>query len=307
MDNSTATSRNAILYPIAAYAIWGILPIYWKLMRQIPAGDILAHRIFWSFVFLGIVLSAMRRWGELRHIFRSKRTFFAVAAASILISVNWLTYIWAVNSNHIVEASLGYYINPLLTIMLGAIVLREKTDGWQVAAIVLAFIGVGYLTYQFGSVPWVALTLAVSFGLYGLAKKLSSLTPLTGLAAETMMVAPLALAFLVASTNSSATYSNLSYGMYALILLTGVVTSVPLLLFAQGAQRVSLTTLGFVQYLSPSISLLIGIYLYNEPFTLAHRVSFGCIWLALLMYTLSRREVRARLASIGAFANKKRG
>lgn len=290
---------TGIIYPIAAYSMWGILPIYWKLMKQIPAGDILAHRIFWSFVFLAIILTGMQRWSELRRIFKSPRIFLAVMAASILISLNWLIYIWAVNSNHIVEASLGYYINPLLTILLGSLVLRERTDKWQLMAILLAFAGVAYLTFQFGSIPWVALTLAVSFALYGLVKKMSSLSPLTGLAAETMMMAPLALGYLFIQIKGTATYSHLSFEMVLLILLTGVVTSIPLLLFAQGAKRVSLTTLGFVQYLSPSISLLIGVLVYQEPFTASHQICFGLIWAALAIYSFSRKEVLTKIGIVG--------
>ncbi len=293
---TSAHGKADIIYPIAAYSMWGILPIYWKVMKQLPAGDILAHRIFWSFLFLTIIISGMRRWSEFRQAFTSIKSVLAVTAASILISTNWLIYIWAVNNNHIVEASLGYYINPLLTILLGVIVLRERGDIWQMVAIAFAFIGVGLLTFQFGHVPWVALTLAVSFASYGLVKKLSKLTPLTGLAAETMIVAPLALGYLYMQMSGTTTsYSHLSYWMVAMILLTGVVTSVPLLLFAQGAKRVSLTTLGFVQYLSPTISLAIGIFIYKEPFTLAYQVSFGFIWVALTIYSFSRKEVLSML------------
>jgi chloramphenicol-sensitive protein RarD len=285
-------SNSGVLYAIGAYGIWGILPIYWKAMKQIPAGDILAHRIFWSFLFLAAIISGLRKWDEFRHAFTSVRSILAVSLASILISTNWLVYIWAVNSNHIVEASLGYYINPLLTIMLGMIVLRERADFWQFVSIALAFVGVGFLTYQYGRVPWVALTLAVSFAVYGLVKKLSKLSSLTGLAAETMIVAPLALGFLIFQISTQAVaYVDISLWMVAMIILTGVVTSVPLLLFAQGAKRVSLSTLGFVQYLSPSLSLLIGIFIYKEKFTHIDLISFGCIWVALAIFSLTRKEV----------------
>ncbi len=285
-------SNSGVLYAIGAYGIWGILPIYWKAMKQIPAGDILAHRIFWSFLFLAAIISGLRKWDEFRHAFTSVRSILAVSLASILISTNWLVYIWAVNSNHIVEASLGYYINPLLTIMLGMIVLRERADFWQFVSIALAFVGVGFLTYQYGRVPWVALTLAVSFAVYGLVKKLSKLSSLTGLAAETMMVAPLALGFLIFQISTQAVaYVDISLWMVAMIILTGVVTSVPLLLFAQGAKRVSLSTLGFVQYLSPSLSLLIGIFIYKEKFTHIDLISFSCIWVALAIFSLTRKEV----------------
>jgi chloramphenicol-sensitive protein RarD len=292
----STSERSNIIYPIAAYSLWGVLPIYWKVMKQLPSGDILAHRIFWSFLFLAVVISYMRRWSELRQAFSSAKSLLTVSVAALLISANWLIYIWAVNNNHIVEASLGYYINPLLTIFLGVVVLHERSDVWQIVALLLALAGVGLLTYQFGQVPWVAISLAVSFALYSLVKKLTKLSPLTGLAAETMMVAPLALVYLYMQvTGATTTYASLNYGMVVMILLTGVVTSVPLLLFAQGAKRVSLTTLGFVQYLSPSLSLIIGIFIYKEPFTLAYQVSFGLIWIALAIYSFSREEVRLAL------------
>lgn len=283
-------SNRAILYPIAAYILWGLLPIYWKQLKAIPAGDILAHRIFWSFLFLAGVITLAKRWKEFGLAFKKKRTTLAIVAASILISVNWLIYIWAVNNNHIVEASLGYYINPLLTILLGSVVLREKRDRWQTLSIILAFLGVAYFTYQFGSVPWVAITLSVSFALYGLVKKMSSLNPLTGLTAETLMVAPFALGYLVFQANNTMTYQELPLATILLVVLTGVATSVPLLLFAQGAKRVSLTTLGFVQYLSPSISLIIGVYIYQEPFTPAHKICFSLIWTALVIYSFTRKK-----------------
>ncbi|SDB88789.1 chloramphenicol-sensitive protein RarD [Williamwhitmania taraxaci] len=284
-----------MFYAIAAYGIWGILPIYWKSIKQIPATDILAHRIFWSFLFLAVIISGMRKWGEFKLAFKSLRSFLAVGLASILISTNWLLYIWAVNNNHIVEASLGYFINPLLTILLGRLVFRERSDVWQNVAIGLTLISVAFLTYQYGRVPWIALTLATSFAIYGLVKKLSTLTPLTGLGAETMLVAPLALGFLLVQfSRADSVYSPITLTTVILIVLTGVVTSVPLLLFAQSAKRVPLSTLGFIQYLSPSLSLILGIFLYHERFTHIDMLSFGCIWVALAIYSLSRKDVLGR-------------
>lgn len=297
-------SKNGVFYAVGAYCFWGVLPIYWKMLKSIPAGDILAHRIFWSFIFLAIIITLTKRWQEFKQAFKSLRTVLAIAAASILISLNWLIYIWAVNNNHIIEASLGYYINPLFTIMLGGLVLGEKLDKWQVVALTFALVGVGVITIEYGSIPWVALTLAISFALYGLAKKMSSLSSLNGLTAETMMVAPLAMSFLFFQVaGSSETYAHLTFTLSILIPLTGVVTSVPLLLFAQGAKRISLTTLGFVQYLSPSISLLIGIFIYKEPFTIAHQICFGLIWTAIGIYSFTREEILER---IGFFWTTKR-
>jgi chloramphenicol-sensitive protein RarD len=280
------------IYSIAAYGLWGILPIYWKAMKQIPAIDILAHRIFWSFILLILVVVLTKKREEFRVAFSSFKMAISVLYASILISINWLIYIWAVNNNHIVEASLGYYINPLFTILLGIVFLGERPNAWQIIAIIIAAAGVSFMAFQYSQVPWVALSLAVSFGLYGLAKKLSKLSSISGLAAETTFLAPLAFGFLfVQVSDSSGIYSDLPAYVILLILLSGLATSVPLLLFAQGAKRVPMSTLGFLQYLSPSISLIIGIFIYNEPFTYVEKISFGCIWLALTIYSISRKEV----------------
>lgn len=281
---------NAILYPLAAYTLWGLLPLYWKELKILPADHILAHRILWSFLFLSVILSLTGQWKELKPIFKKPRTLAAVGLASLLISLNWYIYIWAVNSNHIVEASLGYYINPILTIALGTIVLHESMDKWQKTALALAFSGVLILTWQVGKPPWVALSLASTFALYGLAKKMSSLNPLTGLSAETLFIAPVALIYLLNDGNQTVQYATLPSYTWILILFTGVATSIPLLLFAHGAKKVSFITLGFVQYLSPSLSLLLGVFLYHEPFTKMHAWSFGLIWMAILLYSLTRRR-----------------
>jgi chloramphenicol-sensitive protein RarD len=288
--------RAGVIYTIAAYTLWGILPIFWKAMKQIPAGEILAHRIFWSFLLMIGIIILSKKWSEFRKVFSGFRSVAAIFAGSIFISINWLIYIWAVNNNHIVEASLGYYINPLFTILLGIIVLRERPDIWQIIAIVIAVVGVSFLAVQYGEIPWVALTLAVSFGLYGLVKKLSKLSSINGLAAETLLVAPMAFGFLFYRvTDDSGVYSGLPLVVLILVLFSGVATSIPLLLFSQGAKRVSLSTLGFVQYLSPSISLVLGIFLYHEPFTRIDKISFGMIWLALAIYSFTRKEMMMKI------------
>jgi chloramphenicol-sensitive protein RarD len=289
-------SRAGVLYSIAAYVLWGILPVYWKALKQIPASEILAHRIFWSFILLFGFILLTKRWTEFKKAFSGLKIFVSVFLNSILISINWLTYIWAVNNNHIVEASLGYYINPLFSILLGVIFLKERPDNWQILAILFASAGVGFLTWHHGGFPWIALSLAITFGLYGLVKKLSKLSSINGLAAETMLVAPFAFGFLAftASGNENV-YTQLPVLVIILVVFSGLATSLPLLLFAQGARRVSLSTLGFVQYLSPSITLVIGIYLYNEPFTHVQKISFGLIWTALAIYSFSRKELIVKL------------
>jgi len=287
---------GGVFYTLAAYSLWGILPIYWKAMKQIPAGEILAHRIFWSFLLLIGVVILTKKWKEFKLAFSSFKGVLGVILGSVLISVNWLIYIWSVNNNHIVEASLGYYINPLFTILLGIVVLRERPDIWQIIALAIASVGVIFVALQYKEIPWVALSLAFSFGLYGLVKKLSKLSSLTGLAAETLMVAPMAFGFLFFKVNDgSGTYASLPIVVILLILFSGLATSIPLLLFAQGAKRVSLATLGFLQYLSPSISLVLGVFLYNEPFTQVDKISFGCIWIALAIYSFSRKEIAVEI------------
>jgi chloramphenicol-sensitive protein RarD len=288
--------RAGVIYAIAAYSLWGILPIYWKAMKQIPAGEILAHRIFWSFLLLMAVIGFTKKWTEFKKAFSGFKSIVAIFLGSILISINWLIYIWAVNNNHIVEASLGYYINPLFTILLGIVVLRERPDVWQIVAIALAGVGVGFLTLQYGEFPWVALSLAISFGLYGLVKKLSKLSSINGLAAETLLVAPMAFGYLCFRvTDDTSVYPALPVLVIVLVLLSGLATSIPLLLFAQGAKRVPLSTMGFVQYLSPSISLVLGIFIYDEPFTHVEKVSFTLIWIALAIYSFSRKEILKKI------------
>ncbi len=296
---------GGVLYTLAAYSLWGILPIYWKALKQIPAGEILAHRIFWSFILLIGIIIMSKKWKEFKQAFSSFKGVIGIILGSVLISVNWLIYIWSVNNNHIVEASLGYYINPLFTILLGIIVLRERPDFWQIIALIIATIGVVFVAFQYNQVPWVALSLAVSFGLYGLVKKLSKLSSLTGLAAETLMVAPLAFGFLFYKVNDgSGAYQALPIIVIILIIFSGLATSIPLLLFSQGAKRVSLATLGFLQYLSPSISLVLGIFLYKEPFTHIDKISFGCIWIALAIYSFSRKEIKYEIMKRLQFKNK---
>lgn len=227
-----------IWYAALSYLMWGFLPLYWKPLQSAGSGDVLAHRIIWSFVFMLLIILVMKRTsafvGNLRSLFLDKKHFFAVLASSLLISANWLIYIWAVNSNHVVEASLGYYINPLISVLLGIIVLKEKLNAWQVASFVVALAGVGLLTFQYGRFPWVALSLALSFGLYGLAKKVGSFDSIIGLTYETMFVTPLALAYIIfAQQRGIEAFAAQNSTVTVLLMGAGVVTAIPLLCFAQ--------------------------------------------------------------------------
>ncbi len=289
-----------ISYIAFAYIVWGILPIYWKFLNQVPALEILAHRIIWSFIFVLVIVLLMKR-KQLKNFFQvqmsEKKTWLGLILASLLISINWLTYIFAVNTNHIVEASLGYYINPLVTVLLGVFVLRERMNKWQGASFVLAGIGVIYMTISLGKLPWIALVLALSFGFYGLSKKLIKVDSILGLLLETLFSLPFALLFITyLGVNGQGSFLGGSLKIDLFLLGAGVVTAVPLLWFGIGAQKIPLYIIGFLQYTAPSISLLLGVLLYKEPFTMDHVITFSCIWLALAIFTVSnlRQLIRKR-------------
>ncbi|WP_079477831.1 EamA family transporter RarD [Halobacillus salinus] len=286
--------KLGILYTASAYILWGVLPIYWKLIQQIPAFEILAHRIIWSFVFMGaIVLIARKRKGfsqQLREIIQDKKQLIGITLASVAISINWVTYIWAVNTDLVIEASLGYYINPLVSILLGMIVLKETFSKVQWLAFLLAGCGVAYMTFHFGSVPWIALLLAFSFGTYGLLKKLVPLNAMYGLTIETMIVTPVALIYLLNQQTGQWGQIELVSLPSLLLFGAGIVTAIPLLLFSAGAKRIPLSMVGFLQYFAPTIMLAIGVFLYDEPFTQVHGISFTLIWAGLAVYTLARMK-----------------
>jgi chloramphenicol-sensitive protein RarD len=291
-------SRNPItigsIYAIAAYVFWGGLPLYWKLLDEYAATEILAHRIVWSFVFVLFLILLTTRWSRIKDEFRflvSKASFiFSLLLSSLIISFNWLIYIWAVNTERVVEASLGYYINPLVSVLLGVIFLRERLNMWQTISFVLASIGVAIMTIYYGQVPWAALLLAITFGLYGLAKKVTRLTPLFALAFETLLMLPLAMLYLsyVHVTSSGAFASGL--GVSLLLMGAGVVTALPLLWFAHGAQRIPLNMIGFFQYIAPSLTLLLGIFVFQEPFSTVQLVCFVFIWLSVILFTLAKSK-----------------
>ncbi|UOQ45228.1 EamA family transporter RarD [Halobacillus salinarum] len=286
--------RLGVLYTSGAYILWGFLPIYWKLIEQIPAFEILAHRIVWSFVFMMGIIVVLNKWGsfiqECKSIALNKKSLFGIVLASLTISTNWVTYIWAVNADHVVEASLGYYINPLVSILLGMIVLKETFSKMQWLAFLLAGIGVLYMTVHFGSFPWIALLLAFSFGSYGLVKKLVPLNAMFSLTAETLVVSPLALIYLFAKQGDHLSEVHWLSATPLLVFGAGVVTAIPLLLFSAGAKRIPLSMVGFLQYFAPTIMLVLGVFIYHEPFTSVHGISFSFIWAGLAVYTLTRMK-----------------
>ncbi|OEH91636.1 EamA family transporter RarD [Bacillus solimangrovi] len=288
--------KIGISYTVIAYVLWGILPLYWKLLEHVPASEILAHRIVWSFLFVLSIIIFRKRYKAfiqlLRTLIKHPKKMAAILLAGVLVSGNWFIYIWAVNTNHLVEASLGYYINPLLSVLLGVVVLREKLSISQMISVLLAAIGVMILTIQYGQVPWIAISLALSFALYGLAKKLVQLDSMFGLAIETSIVTPIALIFL-GSKQIQGTELFFSNSVTTVLLLIGcgIATAIPLLCFAEGVKRIPLSMNGFFQYIAPTISLLIGVFLFQEEFTKVHLASFMCIWFGLIIYTVSNLNI----------------
>lgn len=284
--------------------MWGFFPLYWKVLHSVPALEILAHRMVWSLGFVLLVLAYKRRWSWLRPALRSKRTLLTFLATGTVLSLNWFVYIWGVNAGFIVETSLGYFINPLVNVLLGVFFLGERMRGGQWTAVSLAALGVIYLTILYGSLPWIALVLAFSFGLYGLLRKTAPLEALEGLGLETAIMFFPALAYLVyLEIAGSGSFGHVDWTTSLLLALAGVITAVPLWLFALGARRVTLVTLGLLQYIAPTLQFLIGVFVYHESFSRSQMVGFGLIWLALLMYSaeglLNARKKR-QLSYIGS-------
>jgi chloramphenicol-sensitive protein RarD len=293
--------QAGVLYAAFSYILWGLLPIYWKLLHHVNADEILANRVFWSFFVVAVVLVFNKKWNlfteTLRGLSKNKKQFAALTVASLLISINWFIYIWAVNTDQMIEASLGYYINPLVSVLLGMIFLKERLSVMQYVSFAMAAVGVLIMTVSYGQFPWIALTLAVSFGLYGLAKKLIKVDSAVGLALETLVVMPLAGIYIGYLFNQGT--NSLFAGSWTTSLLlagAGAATAVPLLFFAKGAQRIPLATLGILQYIAPTLTLILGIFVYHETFSTIHLLAFTFIWSALILYSLSRTRMAAALS-----------
>lgn len=288
-----------IAYAVLAYVLWGLFPLYFTRIAQVAAIEVLVHRIVWSLVLVLALLAWLGRWAWLPALLKQPRVLLAFAASALLLSTNWLTYIWSVQNGHLIDASLGYFITPLVNVMLGYTVLHERPRRLQWIALGLATLGVAWLTVQAGQLPWMALVLALSFGAYGLLRKIAVLGPLEGLALETMLLAPPALIALIAWwARGPASFPTPDLETNLWLLAAGPFTAIPLLLFAAGARRVSMTTLGLLQYIGPSIAFLLGIWVFREPFSSARFAGFLFIWGALVVYSadgwrVARRTVRA--------------
>ena len=278
--------HSGIVYAALAFVWWGLFPLYFRIVTTVPAAQILAHRVVWCLLFLAAVLTSRHQWGWLRQVLRQPKVLAAFVASALLIGANWLAYIWAVNHGHVLEASLGYFITPLVNVLLGMTLLHERLRRAQWLALAIATCGVVWLTLQAGRPPWIALTLAISFGGYGLLRKIAVLGALEGLTLETLLLAPLALLVLgLATLHGSASFPAPDALTNVWMIALGPITAVPLLLFAAGARRLSMATLGIVQYLGPSIQFLLGVWVFDEPFSAARFAGFACIWLALVIYT----------------------
>ncbi|WP_252180432.1 EamA family transporter RarD [Endozoicomonas sp. 4G] len=272
---------------VVAFALWGLGPIYFKVLEHVPPLEVLGHRVFWSAFVLLVLLKITGTMSELKQIFSSIRLSGTLTLSAILIAGNWLIYIWGVTNDRILETSLGYYISPLLNVLLGYLFLNEKLSPLKQVAVLLATVAVTYQIVMLGIVPWIAFALATSFGLYGLVRKKTQVTAVPGLAFETLILLPVTLGYffwIYNSGNHSFRFSDIHTSL--LLSLAGLVTTVPLLLFIMAAKKLALTTIGILQYLAPSISFLVGLFVYKEAVTQAQLITFGLIWLALIIFTL---------------------
>lgn len=280
-------SRRGFAFGVAAYGLWGVLPVYFKAIAEVPAVDIVAHRILWSLPFLALLLFVGKDWAKVGRALRNPRTLGLLCVTAILIGVNWLLYVYAVTSGHILAASLGYYLNPLANVLLGRFVLKERLSWLQWTAVAVAAAGIAALATGALGQLWISLTLCVSFALYGLFRKIVSVDALAGLAIETGLLFPIALGWLVWQAAVGAAIFGTSSADSALLALAGIVSTTPLLLFTGAARRIPYSTLGMLQFLAPTLQFLCAVWLYGEVFTRAHAIAFAAIWTALLLYVIA--------------------
>ena len=284
--DAARTQRSALAAGLAAFLFWGIIPIYWKLLQAVPAPEILAHRFVWTTAFLVGLLTWQNRWPEVRAILRSRRILLLCLASGTAVSLNWLTFIWAVNAGRVLETSLGYFMTPLMNVLFGALFLRERLTRWQFGSVLLAVVGVINLTLGYGSFPWIALALCATWGVYGLLRKISGTAAIPGLFVETILLLPIAVFYLLRLEWSGLLVFGPAHWKLSIILIsTGLVTGLPLVWFGHAARHLRLTTIGFLQYLAPTGTFFLGVFLYHEPFTRAHLITFGLIWIALAIFT----------------------
>jgi chloramphenicol-sensitive protein RarD len=298
MTKRLSQLASGILYTAGAFLLWGFVPPYWKLIDHVPALQIPAHRILWTFVVLAGLISLRRGWGAVKEALVNRQTALTLALTAVLVCVNWTVFIWAVVSGQLVESSIGYFINPLISVALGVLLLRERLTFWQGVSVAFALGGVVYLAAGLKALPWISLTLAFSFGFYGLFRKTVAVDSVSGTFIESLYLLPLTLAFLGWETaRGRGAFGGPGLLTNVLLVLAGPVTALPLVWFANGARRIPLSMVGFLQYLTPTAHLALGVLLYREPFTRTHLVSFALIWTGILIYTVSTTAQRIRARS----------
>lgn len=279
-------SRAGAIAAVCAFVFWGMAPVYWKQVGHVPAFEVLCHRILWSLFFVGILLSVRSGWATFHAIFSSKKTMLLLTLSGLLVGGNWGLYIWAVNHDMVLQTSLGYYITPLVSMMLGVVVFKDKIRPIQLCAVFLAIAGVGTQLIMVGELPWVSLVLAISFGLYGLLRKLANVESIAGLMFETVLLIPFVLFYLGSlELQGAASFLHIDRLTDLYLVGAGIITSLPLMWFAFAACRLRLTTLGLIQYIAPSLAFLQGVFLFNEQFSMGHLFSFMFIWSALALYS----------------------
>ncbi len=298
MTGTADSNRGGIQLGLAAYAIWGVMPLYFKLLAGVQPTEIVAHRILWSLLLLGLLATMWRRWGAIRAAIGTGKVLVTLLATACLIAVNWLVYIYAIVSGHVLEGSLGYYLNPLVNVLFGVVLLKEVLTRAQVFACLLAGAGVAVLAAGAGSGLWISLTLALSFASYGFLRKVAPVDALEGLWVETLVLAPLSLAWVLwLQAQGTAGFGNQSLSIDLLLILGGGVTALPLLLFTAAAKRLPYSTLGFLQYLAPSLQFLLAVLVFHEPFGRAQALCFAAIWAALAIFSVEAiRTARARIS-----------
>ena len=300
-----SAAQVGIMCAIAAYTMWGIAPIYFKQLTVLPAAEILMHRVTWSVLVLVGLIAGLKQWAKVAAALRNKKVMQVLLVAGILLGANWLLFIWAVNNDHILDASLGYYINPLINVFLGRLFLGERLRTFQRVAVVLAIVGVAILIFSYGHVPWIALVLAGSFSIYGILRKQVAVDSLPGLFIETLMLSPLAIGYWLLFGSEYSNLFNNDASLNMLILAAGVVTTAPLLCFTAAARRIMYSTLGFLQYIGPTLMFVLAVYLYDEPLDEARLITFGFVWLALAVFSVDsliayKKQRKALRASVQA-------
>jgi chloramphenicol-sensitive protein RarD len=293
--------NSGILYATLAFFCWGLFPLYFHAIGEVPPQEILAHRMLWSLLFLVIVLTVRQQWKWFPTVLRQPRILASFVASALLLTANWFLYIWSVNNGHVIDASLGYFINPLINVLLGLAVLKEKLRRGQWIAMAIAASGVAWLTWQAGQLPWIALILGITFGGYGLLRKTAALAALEGLSLETMILFPLALVYVLwLSWHGQNTFLNTAHDSTRwLLAAAGPITAIPLLLFAAGARKIPMAVLGLLQYLSPTMQALLGVWVFHEAFPAARLAGFLIIWAALILYVVEGWWMSRRNTSIG--------